>query len=124
MSFRTKASARVLDTVQERAGVNTRVPCDADLGPRHRRPGGAWLAVSRSWRTETLNPTGAAATTPRSIPNIYGNTILGRAGRAPEYPDWDMLADVIPEARRRGMRSFAISTKAATRGICAAIRIS
>jgi hypothetical protein len=38
---------------------------------------------------------------------FYANTMLGAAGRAPEHPDWDIFEAVIPEARRRGMQSFA-----------------
>ncbi len=40
-------------------------------------------------------------------PEYYGGTILGPVGRAPEHPDWDIFAAVIPEAKRRGMQSYA-----------------
>ncbi len=40
-------------------------------------------------------------------PQYYGGTTLGPAGRAPEHPDFDLFAAVIPEARRRDMRSIA-----------------
>ncbi len=40
-------------------------------------------------------------------PQFYGGTILGPAGRAPEHPDWDIFDAVLPEARRRGMKSVA-----------------
>ncbi|HVX42246.1 MAG TPA: hypothetical protein VHC49_00075 [Mycobacteriales bacterium] len=40
-------------------------------------------------------------------PQFYGNTVLGSVGRAPEHPDWDFLEAVVPEAKSRGMHSYA-----------------
>jgi hypothetical protein len=40
-------------------------------------------------------------------PEFYGNTVLGPVGRAAEHPQWDLLAEVIPRARERGMSSYA-----------------
>jgi hypothetical protein len=40
-------------------------------------------------------------------PEYYGNTVLGAVGKAPENPDFDLLGEVIPKARERGMKSFA-----------------
>ena len=40
-------------------------------------------------------------------PQYYGGTILGPVGRAPEHPDWDIFEAVLPEAKKRGMRSIA-----------------
>jgi hypothetical protein len=40
-------------------------------------------------------------------PQYYGKTALGPVGRAPEHPDWDIFEVVLPEAKRRGMQSFA-----------------
>jgi hypothetical protein len=40
-------------------------------------------------------------------PEYYGGTMLGPAGRAPEHPDWDIFEAVLPEAKRRGIQSFA-----------------
>ena len=40
-------------------------------------------------------------------PQFYAGTLLGPAGRAPEHPEWDIFDAVIPEAKQRGMRSFA-----------------
>jgi hypothetical protein len=33
--------------------------------------------------------------------------MLGPAGRAPEHPGWDIFEAVLPEAKRRGLQSFA-----------------
>ena len=40
-------------------------------------------------------------------PQFYAGTLLGLAGRAPEHPGWDIFDAVIPEAKRRGIESFA-----------------
>ncbi len=40
-------------------------------------------------------------------PEYYAKTILGPVGRAPEHPGWDMFEHVLPEAKRRGMKSYA-----------------
>lgn len=40
-------------------------------------------------------------------PQYYGGTMLGASGRAPEHPDWDIFENVLPEAQRRGLQSFA-----------------
>lgn len=40
-------------------------------------------------------------------PEFYAGTRLGPAGRAPEHPDWDIFEAVLPEAKRRGMQSYA-----------------
>jgi hypothetical protein len=40
-------------------------------------------------------------------PQFYGGTMLAAAGRAPEHPDWDIFEAVIPEAKKRGIKSLA-----------------
>ena len=40
-------------------------------------------------------------------PEYYGNTVLGSVGRAPEHPDLDLFEAVIPEAKTRGMQTYA-----------------
>lgn len=40
-------------------------------------------------------------------PQYYSGTTLGPAGRAPEHPDFDIFAAVLPEAKKRGMQSIA-----------------
>lgn len=40
-------------------------------------------------------------------PEYYRDTVLGPVGRAPEHPEWDIFEAVIPEAKRRGIQSFA-----------------
>lgn len=40
-------------------------------------------------------------------PQYYRNTMLGPVGRAPEHPDLDLLAEVVPAAKRRGIGSYA-----------------
>ncbi|MDP9366614.1 MAG: hypothetical protein M3Q10_20700 [Chloroflexota bacterium] len=40
-------------------------------------------------------------------PEYYGGTMLGPAGRAPEHPGFDVFEAVLPEAKSRGMTSYA-----------------
>jgi hypothetical protein len=40
-------------------------------------------------------------------PQYYATTVIGADARAPEHGEWDLLAEVIPAARRRGMACYA-----------------
>ena len=106
-SFIDEGVETVLDTVRERAAVNTLFlatptwnhatggraePHGADLGHGSRDHDADWVGGNYA----TVHP------------EFYANTILGPVGRAPEYPDWDMLESVIPQAQRRGLRSYAL----------------
>ena len=37
----------------------------------------------------------------------YATTVIGDDARAPDHGDWDMLAEVVPAARKRGMACYA-----------------
>lgn len=105
-SFVDEGVKPVLDTLQERGGVNalflatptwTRgtggrqlpgLPMP-DHGPREYDEG--WVGGNYA----TIHP------------EHYGGTMLGPAGRAPEHPDWDIFEAVLPEAKARGLQSFA-----------------
>lgn len=106
-SFMDEGVGQVLDTVQERAAVN------------------ALFLASPTWNTATGGrPEPGRPFADHGVqqyeagwhggnyatvhPEYYVNTILGAVGRAPEYPDFDMLASVIPEAKRRGMKTYAL----------------
>jgi hypothetical protein len=106
VSFQDEGVGQVLDTVQERARVNTLLLASATWNratggraePGRPFPDHGKAEYEMDWRG------GNYATI---HPEFYGNTVLGPAGQAPEYPGWDMLAEVLPEAKRRGLRSFA-----------------
>ncbi len=106
VSFVDEGVTAVLDTFQERAGVNalflatptwTRGTGGRQL-PGHPLPDHGPQEYDHDWVG------GNYATV---HPQFYDGTILGPVGRAPEHPDWDLFEQVLPEAKRRGMQSFA-----------------
>ncbi len=106
VSFVDEGVTAVLDIFQERAGVNalflatptwTRGTGGRQL-PGHPLPDHGPQEYDHGWvggNYATIHP------------QFYAGTILGPAGRAPEHPDWDIFEQVLPEAKRRGMQSFA-----------------
>lgn len=106
VSFVDEGVEQVLDIFQERAHVNAlflatptwtrgtggrQLPGQPlpDHGPREYDP--AWV--------------GGNYATVHS--EFYGGTMLGPSGRAPEHPNVDLFATVLPDAKRRGMHSIA-----------------
>ncbi|MGH2559032.1 MAG: hypothetical protein ACRDJH_08205 [Thermomicrobiales bacterium] len=106
VSFVDEGVAAVLDTFQERGGVNalflatptwTRGTGGRQL-PGFPLPDHGVQEYDRDWvggNYATVHPA------------YYGGTMLGAAGRAPEHPDFDLFATVLPEAKARGMQSVA-----------------
>jgi len=106
VSFIDEGVSPVLDTFQERAGVNalflatptwTRGTGGRQL-PDHPLPDHGAQEHDYHWvggNYATIHP------------QFYGKTALGTAGRAPEHPDWDIFEAVLPEAQKRGMQCFA-----------------
>jgi hypothetical protein len=106
-SFMDEGVSEVLDTVQRRGSVNTVFLATPTW---NRATGGRVQAGypmpdhgSQEYDADWIGGNYAAVR-----PEYYRNTVLGPVGRAPEYPAWDMLEQVIPEAKRRGMRSFVL----------------
>ncbi|MBE1609513.1 hypothetical protein [Actinopolymorpha pittospori] len=106
VSFVDEGVGETLDILAERGGVNalflatptwTRGTGGRQI-PGHPLPDHGAQDYDLGWRG------GNYATV---HPEYYGNTVLGSVGRAPEHPDFDMLAEVLPEARKRGMKSYA-----------------
>lgn len=106
VSFVDEGVAPVLDTVQDLAGVNalflatptwTRGTGGRQI-PGHPLPDHGAQEYDEGWVG------GNYATV---HPQFYGRTNIGAAGRAPEHPGWDIFDEVIPEAKARGMRSYA-----------------
>lgn len=106
VSFVDEGVTAVLDIFQERAGVNalflatptwTRGTGGRQV-PGHPLPDHGSQEYDHDWvggNYATIHP------------QFYGGTILGPVGRAPEHPAWDIFEQVLPEAKRRGMQSFA-----------------
>jgi hypothetical protein len=106
VSFVDEGVDATLDVLVERGGVNalflatptwTRGTGGRQV-PGHPLPDHGVQEYDLGWR-------GGNYATPH--PEHYGNTVLGAIGRAPEHPDLDLLATVLPAARARGMRSYA-----------------
>lgn len=106
VSFVDEGTDRVLDTLQDVAGVNslflatptwTRGTGGRQI-PGHPLPDHGNQEYDHDWIG------GNYATV---HPEFYGNTVLGAAGRAPEHPDLDIFAEVIGPAKSRGMTTYA-----------------
>jgi len=106
VSFVDEGTEQVLDILQERAGVNqlflatptwTRGTGGRQI-PGHRLPDHGSQEYDLDW---------VGGNYAKVDPKYYGNTVLGAAGRAPEHPGYDLLADVIPAAKARGIGSYA-----------------
>ncbi|GAB3918763.1 hypothetical protein GCM10011575_33680 [Microlunatus endophyticus] len=106
VSFVDEGVTEVLDTVGERAGVNALFLATPTWtrGTGGRQVPGFPLPDHGKQEYDLDWVGGNYA---RVHPEHYGRTAIGPAGRAPEHPDFDLLGDVIPEAKRRGMQSFA-----------------
>ncbi|HEY2175206.1 MAG TPA: hypothetical protein VGH85_15475 [Mycobacteriales bacterium] len=105
-SFIDEGVAPVLDTLQERGAVNAlflATPTWTRGTGGRQLPG--YPIPDHGGQEYDLDWVGGNFATPH--PQFYGNTVLGAAGRAPEHPGWDMLEEVLPEARKRGMASYA-----------------
>jgi hypothetical protein len=106
VSFIDEGVTPVLDTLQERGGVNalflasptwTRGTGGRQV-PGHPLPDHGPQEYDHDWIGGNYAKVHA---------ENYGNTVLGAAGRAPEHPDWDLFEAVLPEAKKRGMASYA-----------------
>lgn len=106
VSFVDEGTEAVLDVLQERAGVNnlflatptwTRGTGGRQI-PGHPLPDHGGQEHDLDW----LGGNYASV-----HPQYYGSTVLGPVGRAPEHPELDLLAEVIPAAKARGISSYA-----------------
>ncbi len=106
VSFIDEGVGPVLDILQERGGANalflatptwTRGTGGRQL-PGHPLPDHGVQEYDLNWvggNYATIHP------------EYYAGTMLGAVGRAPEHPEWDIFEAVLPEARQRGLKSFA-----------------
>jgi hypothetical protein len=106
VSFVDEGVNQVLDIVQEKAGVNTLFLTVFTHGrglAGRQIPGKPFPDHGKQESDESYFHGGNFA-----IPNpeFYTNTVL-KETRAPDHGDFDILGDVIPEARKRGMKIFA-----------------
>jgi len=102
VSFVDEGTERVLDVLQERACVNTLFLAVFTYGRgiAGRQIPGQPLP-DHGKQEYDLNFHGGNFATPH--PRFYANTVLKQM-RAPDHGDLDILAEVIPAAKKRGMR--------------------
>ena len=104
VSFVDEGPARVLDTLQQRAAINSLFVATFTYGrgiAGRQIPG---LPLPDHGRQEYDEPFhGGNYATPH--PEFYANTVLKQT-KAPDHGDYDVLAAVIPEAKKRGMKTY------------------
>jgi hypothetical protein len=103
VSFVDEGTGKVLDNFQETAGINTIFLAAFTYG---RGIGGRQLASQplpdhgrQQYDTDTFH--GGNYATPH--PQYYRNTALAPE-KAPDHPGYDVIADVLPAAHKRGMK--------------------
>lgn len=105
VSFSDEGVNGVLDTVQQRAGVNTLLIATFSYGRgiEGRQIPGQPLPDhgKQEYDTHTFHGGDYAAV----HPEYYQDTIF-KNFRAPELGDFDVLGDVVPNAKKRGMKSY------------------
>src|SRR6202166_1566639 len=106
ISFVDEGTEKVLDVLQERAGVNTLFLAVFTYGRgiAGRQIPGQPLP-DHGKQEYDLNYHGGNFATPH--PQYYKNTVLkAEDTRAPDYPGVDTVTTVVPAARKRGMRTI------------------
>ncbi|MGH9581496.1 MAG: twin-arginine translocation signal domain-containing protein, partial [Bryobacteraceae bacterium] len=105
VSFSDEGVDGVLDTVQQRAGVNTLLIAAFSYGrgiegrqiPGHPLPDHG----KQQYDTNTFHGGDYAAIHPE-----YYQGVIYKNFRAPELGDFDVLGSVVPAAKKRGMKSY------------------
>jgi len=104
-SFVDEGVDKCLDTIQERAGVNvlmsTVLTYGTGLAGRQTRP----TPLPDHGGQEYDQVHGGSYT--KVHPEFYANSVI-KDIRAPELGDFDILADVTPKAKARGMQTYAL----------------
>jgi hypothetical protein len=96
---------KVLDTLQEKAGVNVIMPAIYTYGEGmagRQMPGQPHTDHGIQEYAEVV---GGSYT--KLHPEFYANSVI-KDVRAPELGDFDILADVIPKAKARGIQTYAL----------------
>lgn len=107
VSFQDEGVGAVLDTVAGRAEVNTLFLASATWN----RATGGKAELGRPFPdhgTAEHDPDWRGGNYARMRPEYYSGTALGAAGRAEDYPNWDIFDAVLPKAEARGMKSYAL----------------
>jgi len=105
-SFVDEGVQKCLDTLQQKGGVNTVMATVFTYG-RGLAGRGQPLADHGVQTVDTIH--GGSFT--RVHPEFYSKSVIQDI-RAPELGEFDVLADVIPEAKKRGMQTYALFEEA------------
>jgi hypothetical protein len=106
VSFRDEGIEATLDILQEKGAVNalflasptwTRGTGGRQV-PGHPLPDHGVQEYDLDWKGGNYA---------RVDPSNYAGTLLGTVGHASEHGDWDFFAEVLPAAKKRGMRNYA-----------------
>lgn len=108
-SFVDEGVDKVLDTLQEKGGVNTLMPAVFTYGRglTGRQVPGQPLPDHGVQEYDEIH--GGSYT--KVHPEYYAKSVI-KDPRAPELGDFDILADVIPKARARGMQTYCLFEEA------------
>jgi hypothetical protein len=106
ISFIDEGVNKVLDNIQESGQINTLflATFTYDSGIAGRQIAG--YPFPDHGKLEYQDLRGGNFATPH--PQFYKNTIL-KETKAPDHGDWDMLAAVIPEAKKRGLKTYVFN---------------
>jgi hypothetical protein len=108
VSLIDEGTEKALDVLQERAGVNTLIPAVFSFsgGTAGRQSKGQPLPDHGKQEYDTNLRGGNFA---RVHPRYYKDTAVDpQATQAPDHPNFDVLGDLLPAARKRGMKVFGL----------------
>jgi hypothetical protein len=106
ISFIDEGVNQVLDNIQKAGPINTLflATFTYDSGIAGRQIAG--YPFPDHGKQEYLNLVGGNFATPH--PQFYKNTIL-KETKAPDHGNWDMLAAVLPETKKRGLKTYVFN---------------
>jgi len=108
VSLIDEGTDRVLDILQERAGVNALIPAvfSFSSGTAGRQSKGQPLPDHGKQEYDANLRGGNFA---RVHPQFYKDTAVDpKSTQAPDHPQFDVLGELLPAARKRGMKVFAL----------------
>ena len=102
VSFLDEGTDRVLDTLVGDRRCRHAVPRDVHLRPRHRRTAAPRQRAARSRQAGVRRQLSRRQLRDAAPAVLQEHAILPQ--KAPDHPDYDVIADVLPRAQKRGMK--------------------
>ncbi len=103
VSFVDEGTERVLDNFQRLGDGQHDLSRDVHVRPRHRRTTAARAARCPTTASRSTTTTFTAATSRRRTRSTTATRRIAPE-KAPDHPDYDVIADVLPAAHKRGMK--------------------